>query len=156
MPVRTDDEFGEVPLNFAANLWVRGLVSEVLVERCFVTTFYRNFCHHREGDVVFRGTKRFDFLVRARFLAAEIVRRDSDDHEATIFIFFVTFSSAAYCGVNPQRLATLTSSTTLPWNLEREVASPSMEFIVKSKIDFSPAMATVPHKRSVSRSLRML
>jgi len=43
MPVRTDDEFGEVPLNFASDLRIRGLVGEELVERCLVTTFTETF-----------------------------------------------------------------------------------------------------------------
>jgi len=101
MPVRTDDEFGEVPLYFASDLRIRGLVGEELVERCLVTTFYGNFRHDRKSDVVLRGTKRFDFLVRTGLLAAEIVRRDSDDHQAPIFIFFVDFFERRVLGRKP-------------------------------------------------------
>src|ERR1700742_1431803 len=41
-------------------------------------------------------------------------------------------SSAVYCGVNPQRLATLTSITTFPLYDASDVGCPSIEFSVKS------------------------
>src|ERR1051325_5123430 len=49
-----------------------------------------------------------------------------------LLYFSYTLSRAEYCGVKPQRLATLTRRTTLPLRLERGVALPSIEFMVKS------------------------
>src|SRR5277367_3234079 len=62
MPVRTNQKFREVPLNFAARLWMRGFVGKELVQRRFVAAFNAYFRHHRKSYVVFARAERFDFL----------------------------------------------------------------------------------------------
>src|SRR6266850_4027835 len=63
-------------------------------------------------------------------------------------------SSAVYCGVNPHRLATLTSSTTFPLYAASGAGCPSMEFNVKSYTVFPSAItATAPISRHSSNFL---
>src|SRR6266850_4058 len=63
-------------------------------------------------------------------------------------------SSAVYCGVNPHRLATLTSSTTFPLYAASGAGCPSMEFNMKSYTFFPSAIAaTAPISRHSSSFL---
>src|SRR5712664_1411012 len=63
-------------------------------------------------------------------------------------------SSAVYCGVNPHRLATLTSSTTFPLYAASGAGCPSMEFNVKLYTVFPSAItATAPISRHSSSFL---
>src|SRR5712664_2277332 len=63
-------------------------------------------------------------------------------------------SSAVYCGVNPHRLATLTSSTTFPLYAASGAGWPSMEFNVKSyTVLLSAITATAPISRHSSSFL---
>src|SRR6267143_5002047 len=55
-------------------------------------------------------------------------------------------SSAEYCGVKPQRLATFTSMTTLPLKEASGVDWPSMLFSVKSKTLLSAAISPAAQK----------
>src|SRR5215472_10628956 len=80
--VAVEEELGEVPLDFAAELGVSRLVREIHVERSDVVTLYRDLGHHREADVVFVGAELLDLFVCARLLAAEVVGRNANDDEA--------------------------------------------------------------------------
>ena len=87
--VRPDEELGEIPLNLAAGLRVRGFIGQELVERCYVVALDGNLGHHRKGDVIFGGAERFDFLIRTRLLGAKVIRGDAHDDETPVFVLFI-------------------------------------------------------------------
>jgi len=71
--------------------------------------------------------KGLDLFVGSGLLAAEIVGGEPENRESPVLVLFVERLETGYCGVNPQRLATLTISTTLPWYAERGAGFPSIE-----------------------------
>ncbi len=48
-----------------------------------------NFVEQREGDVVFAGAELLDLFVRARFLSAELVARETEHGETLVFVFLL-------------------------------------------------------------------
>ena len=87
--VAANEEFGEVPLDFAAEFGVGGFAGEEVVERGLVVAFDGDFGHHWEADVVFLGAEGFDLFVGAWFLAHEVIGGDADDDQALVFVLFV-------------------------------------------------------------------
>ena len=87
--VAIEDEFGEVPLDVAADLRIDGLVGEVLVERGLVGALDGDLGHHGEGYVVFFAAEGLDLGVGAGLLIGEVVGGDADDDEAAVLVLFV-------------------------------------------------------------------
>jgi len=87
--VAVEEEFGEVPLDFAAEFRIGGLVGEELIERRLVVAFYGELGHHGEADVVLLGAEGLDLRVGAGLLGHEVVGGHSDDDQPPIFVFLV-------------------------------------------------------------------
>ncbi len=86
LSVAGDEEFGEVPLNLAANV---GRRSEVLIERRLIVALYRDLRHHRKLHVELGAAELFDLCIGPGLLVAEVVRRHADDHQALVLVLLV-------------------------------------------------------------------
>lgn len=99
--VAIEEEFGEIPLDFAAEFGVFGFAGEELVERRLVVAFDRELGHHGKADIVFLGAEGLDFLVGAGLLAHEVVGGNADDDQPLILIFLIkSFESGVLRGVS--------------------------------------------------------
>ena len=67
-----------------------------------------------ELDAVVKLAKALNLFVGPRFLPAELVAREPQDHEPPILVLDVERLEALVLGVNPHLLATLTMSMGLP------------------------------------------
>lgn len=87
LAVSTDEELVEVPADFPGKSGV--FAGEVSVERVLPVAVHFDLLVHREGDPVVQGAERRDVGVRARFLAAELVARKSEDDESFVFVSLI-------------------------------------------------------------------
>src|SRR5262245_44755643 len=85
--VACDQEFPEVPFDVA---WIgRVLASERDIKGMAFFAVDVNFVEEGKGHAVFGGTEGLDFLVRAGFLAIELVAGERKNGEPLSFVLFL-------------------------------------------------------------------
>ena len=67
----------------------RCLRFEVLKDGIGVSAVHIAFCHQREGHTVVETAELLDLLIASGFLVGELVARETENHEALVFVFLV-------------------------------------------------------------------
>src|SRR6476660_2023342 len=97
MAIAADEIFVKVP----ARRFERTLIRRPFVEGMRVRSLKLCFCSKREADAVFAVRRLYDVVRTAGLLAAEIVRRHTDDHQPALMIARPKLLQAGILGCVP-------------------------------------------------------